>query len=1132
MADELEKAIPQEILKKGGWLIVIASACANGKAGRDEREERLKAKATELNLPTDKIAVYSADQLAEWAEDYAAASSFLYGVDEGGMLSIDEWAGQEAHQIPFTAAGAIGDELTVLRDQFFNRPFETSEPRIGYVFGQAGAGKSRFVMEAIRGSESKDSTVYLPSATADQLNLLAGYLNRTKRANLIVIADEALADTRVCDTARVQVSRFDGRMRVLLIAPRVDGGAAHDVLKFKRETDDKQLAAIVAGWFPNMPVEHVSFVVNQAESNVRMARLIAEALERGDITSTSEVFKHPEITHLLDRILGSADRQALQVVAVADSVGWTGESEAEGKMIAEKLGLVWGDVQSKVYEAHRVLGIAPQAGNRRYISPAPLGKYLAQNAWAAHPTAMRELTLELPEPGRAQLIERLQDLAGHPSTEKVAREEVEQFKLLDDFRNESRARLFRSVARVLPDVALLRLKDVLRQAKPQDIKKFGGTARRELVWELDKLSWPSKNFKNAIWSLALLAGGENETISNSATGILYSRYHIFLGGTAMPYRDRLDVLDELWESGKQELVPVILGSLERAADEHVSRFDSGYSRHQVLEPEWMPKTNGENFQAVHTAIQLCERYLQDERVAQSEAACVSLAKGYVHLLDVPKLFDSISNMIKRVVVLFPKRREELRLALKRHIRWSEETHEHNKRPFPATLDKQKQLHEELRDVTFEGRITEFVGQPSWEADEKRAIEMKQLADEVFNHPDLLDGSGGAWLTAGEAADPWAFGRALAERDESDSLLSKIWELTLKGKDDRLLGGYLTVLDEKGRKEFIDTWLDEKLVANVGIDFIFSITTKLELSKNAEERILKMLTAGKVSEFSVHWLKYGGVMDRASMEMFISSLEILCTKKEWRPVALDVFAGRVAREKDIGADQARLLKVAQDLIGDVSLIHARHMSEYEWTKLAEWYMPNDPTKVAETLLDAHLGKEDGATGSWFLQHSQASKTFLEALKARPEQVWELLAKRLEGEDAFRFTIGFPEGVIEVVPAAIVMRWASKDPEKRVRYLTRIVSIDPEKQDSLGMKLLAEFGKIDNLGYDFDAAYRSGSWSGDTSDYYDRLAKRLENCVSNTKNPIILQWLQETAEGLRTDAARERDREAEGKILRGF
>lgn len=1132
VANEVTKPIPQEILRKGGWLIVIAAACSNGAAGIADRENALIDAAKKLGLPTDKILVYSADILATWASEYPPAAAFLYDVADGGILTLEEWESEERHQLPFTPAGVMKDELLVLRDQFLDRSFDPGEPRIAYVVGQAGVGKSRFAMEAARDSKSRGSTVYLRSSKSDQINTIASYLQRNPKANLIVIADEAASDEQVWVNARMQVDRFKGRLRVLLIAPRLDREAPQDTLQFKRETDDKQLEQIVSGWFPNMPSEHKTFVVNQSERNIRMARLVGEAMDKGSITSASGLFTHPEIQGLLDRILGGADRDALSVVAAGESVGWSGEAEQEGRMIAEKLGLKWENVQRKVFEADTRLGIAPQAGSRRYISPAPLGRYLAHGLWVANTSAMRELTRELPDRGRAQLLARLQDLGNDPTTEKVAREEVEQFKLLEDFREQARARLFRSVAKVLPDAALARLKDVLKKTSHEEIKAFGGDGRRELIWELDQLSWQSKNFEDAVWSLAFLAAGENEGISNNATGVLESRFQVILGGTALPYLERLSVLDGLWNLERPELTPIILSVLKEAANDHVTRFDSGYSRTHVLEPEWQPKTNADAFQCIQGAVQAVERYIRDERISKHETACMALASAYVPLLDVPKLFESVAGILQRVIDTFPAKREEIRLVLRRHIRWHEDVAKRNRHKLPDTLNSQRELHESLRNKTFEGRVIEFVGQPSWEADVTRENEMERLAKEVFSNPRLLDGDGGKWLTAGEAGDPWTFGKALAKQDESDGLLLKIWKLTLSGTDDRLLGGYLAILEERGRKDFVDDWLDERSKGEEGHDFIFGLTTKLALSEKSQARILRMLKEEKASERSIYWLKYGGVMDKVPLDTFVTVLELLTAKKEWRPVALDVFAGRLGRAKDVNTENKRLLKVAADLVSDTALIYERHMSEYDWTQVAEWYLEHDPVKVAETLLDAHLGKANNGSGTWFLQHSQASKTFLHALKTKPDEVWKMLAKRLEGEDAFRFTIGFPEGLIDIVPNGLILKWAAEDPEKRVRYLTRIVSIEPEKEDSLGMKLLAKFGKIDDLDDDFSAAYVSGSWSGKTSDYFSRLAKRLEDALPGSKDATVQQWLKETASNLRADAVREREREEEERVLRGF
>ena len=62
---------------------------------------------------------------------------------------------------------------------------------------------------------------------------------------------------------------------------------------------------------------------------------------------------------------------------------------------------------------------------------------------------------------------------------------------------------------------------------------------------LVRLAWRSSSFHDAVKALALLAEAENETWANNASREFVARFQIFLGGTAVPYLDRMSVLDEL-----------------------------------------------------------------------------------------------------------------------------------------------------------------------------------------------------------------------------------------------------------------------------------------------------------------------------------------------------------------------------------------------------------------------------------------------------------------------------------------------------------------------------------------------------------------------------------------------------------
>src|SRR5262249_20921575 len=153
-----------------------------------------------------------------------------------------------------------------------------------------------------------------------------------------------------------------------------------------------------------------------------------------------------DIPRLLDKLLGGQPpevRRCLHVVALLSRIGWSGELEKEGQVVATFLHLDWNVVKFHVHDLNRRLGIVPQAGRFRYISPRPLGLFLALEAVSVYGDDLRNLAAQLPgDEAREAFYERLSELAEFPAARRWCREELDRFFSLCSFWEEGAARLW------------------------------------------------------------------------------------------------------------------------------------------------------------------------------------------------------------------------------------------------------------------------------------------------------------------------------------------------------------------------------------------------------------------------------------------------------------------------------------------------------------------------------------------------------------------------------------------------------------------------------------------------------------------------------------------------------------------
>ena len=402
---------------------------------------------------------------------------------------------------------------------------------------------------------------------------------------------------------RDSVERADGRIRLITIGHSPSPDPRRIPTLLLKPLEPEIMEKVIRGFYDFMPPEHVDFVVRFADGYVRLARLAADAVVRNPTMDVRGLLSRDEIRTFLDGMLGAGDRSALYVVAVLTSVGWTEDKQDEGEAIAGHFGLNWSTVRATVEDFHRRLGIVPRGGRYRYISPTPLGIHLAVEAWTIYTDRLRSLPSVLAsEEAQDAYYERLQSMASNPQAQVYAREELAFFFRLDDFVDARTVRRWSALSAADPDAAARNILRALSVATREDRTRIQDRARREVVWTLVRLAWRSSAFHDAVKSLALLAEAENETWSNNATGEFVARFQVVLGGTAVPYRTRLSVLDELLAEGRPTLASLVIKALAQVASPQASRTGIRPASDELPEMEWYPNSGSEVFECTVAAI--------------------------------------------------------------------------------------------------------------------------------------------------------------------------------------------------------------------------------------------------------------------------------------------------------------------------------------------------------------------------------------------------------------------------------------------------------------------------------------------------------------------------------------------------
>jgi hypothetical protein len=1104
---EAKKKKPREALKAGGAYVVVASAAS----GQTAAEDRLKVLREDAGrLPKEPIRVYTCETLAAWCNCYPAIAARLTGFPQGfAFLQVQQWESDPQFSQPYHASEETARDMAAVREGLSLAARGTSHV---HIWGHPGVGKTRLALEIVRADALRLFTIYLPVYSIDVVSLLAQF-RPAPQTHLIVVVDETPGEAVPLLGPHVRLA--DGRVRLLTIGPSPPADSYGIQTLALRPLGPEAMRRVVREQAPALPEEHVGFVVRFADGYVKLARIVCDALaDDPDIQGLELLQQRRDVAHLMDRLLSGlppSARGSLHVVALLSRVGWEGDAAREGQVVADCLGKDWQEVKRDVHRAHQQLGIAPLAGRLRYISPRPLALYLALEALQCSRDELRKLPEQLPtEAAREAFYRRLGELAEFPAAAAWVRQEIDRFFSLPDLQSASAARVWSHLALADPGHAAARMREILQSASPAEKQAFG-EGRREVVWALVKLAWRRDSFEDAMLALAELAVAENESFNNNATGEFCARFQVVLGGTEVPYRERLAVLDQLLNRSEPAYQRLAVQALCRTAYLDETRLCHGEDHGiRPVRPEWHPD-HREAMAARREAVRRLSE-LAGRGEAWLEEALVAAAHAMLRLLSHGGLPDEVSELVKTIATHYPRYREALRRDVAQHLELLTPAGE---RISEQVLGALTALHASLVDPSSEGRLRQFVGRRQWDAPESPPG-LRQLVEDFQSDPMLIDRHL-AWLTSGEAENAWEFGRLLGERDRDGRLLGRMTSRAGRGSDLRLACAYLAGLATHRAPGWLANWLDGRLTVEPPDDeLVLEVTWRTGADENAARRVIELVRRGHLPAERFACLAYSNWAAVLDLGILHDLLEELVRHPKLRPTALMLLRRRLHRH---AADLSALTPLAARLVSDPALV-LDSRSEV-WADVASHLAPTHAREVARTILAAHARRE----GS-FLRFSLAANTLRQCAAHDPTGVWAELAPYLEGNKRAHFyVIGFPEGVIDVLPRDSVLEWAATSPDRRGSVVAHLAVPDFSRDDSLAAMLADRYGDREAVGSALFARLTTGGTWGSLSGRWSGLAARMEGTSRTTRLPGLRRWSRRAGEWLRGMEARDRDAEAE-------
>jgi hypothetical protein len=1113
LTGEVTKPIPRDTLLGGGRFVVIASASTNGKKGERDRRAKLIADAEKAGIPIGEIEVFGSERLATWCNLHPAIAAHWAGRPDG-LWTFDDWSNSDEHQVPWQQPTGIESEFDSRRAAF---QFGNGTVFHLHIKGPPGVGKTRFALELCRGAPWRSEVIYIRQATDFRLAELIDSVASEADVQLVVVADEVQPEQ--LRPLRDSVGRSNGRIRLITIGHCSTADPIRIPVVAIRPLERPVMLEVVRGWYPTLPHEHANFAVRFADGYVRLARLAADAVVQNPSMDVRGLLGREEIHGFLDRMLGPGDRRALYVVAVLTSVGWTDEKQVEGQLVANHLGQDWSSVRAQVENLHTRFGITPRGGRYRCISPTPLGVYLALEAWKIYPDLLKSLPTVLPsEDARDAYYQRLQSIASNPQAREFAREQLAFFFRIDDFVDARAVRRWAALSSADPGLAARNALKALSDANLEDRRRIEGDARRQIVWDLVRLAWHQSSFHDAVMALALLAEAENETWANNASAQFVISFQINLGGTAVPYMRRLEVLDELLAANRPSLVRLVVKALAQAATPDGGRIETDPIWDELPEQEWQPRTPKEHFDCVETAMERLSN-LTKLGIADIEDDLVAVGKDMAPLLREKPVRTLVADFISAVREAYPSAREPLRRSIAKTI---EDERRYWKTLSTEDLATLEQLHHRFEDTSLGSRLQQHLAQES--LDQEEQIDLKPLAGDLISDPDAL-AEHWPWLTSGDAADGWRLGQALAAMDPNGRLAETLALLSGSGSDLRVIGGYMNSQCQALGNHWYEAWLKSQSKRDPKpVNLLFDVAWRCGSNATAALLLAETIRSEKVNPAVVGHLGFGPFGKDLPLEVLDQLLEAMAQTGH-HETAVEMLINRMnfsPHELDHWKPLCLRLAITPDLIRGVQAAH------FYWKDAVRRLLPDHARDIAAAILSQHQNRDSGRP--WLIAHSGAEEVLRTCIDQDPSGAWQAIQPHLSSPLNAEFAIGLPSGILAKVPPDDIRKWMAEQHEDRAPLIAQLCGTAISRDSTLSSIVLGQFGDDERVADSFFSQYISGASWGPLSSRWNTLAQYLEKVAARTKLPKLRRWAQKYADTLRGYAQAERQREEEEDLHR--
>lgn len=1125
-SDILDKPRIMEAIKAGHAVIFLI---ARDRGDGFEAQVLMEAQKLGVPIKEGQLKVLTGSTLATLIQSIPALAAGVQELDMH-LLRFDDWAGEEPFRNPYQADTNLKARLGELRSML-----EVPRARVRIV-GSPGNGKTRTVLEAIRGTGKEGITLYAhqPQEVSGQL---LQYLRNTPDVMCLLVVDEVDDDN--AHDLRSKCDTMPHGVGLILIGIDASGRPQPETVQVEGLTEDLLVKTIDA-ITPGLPEGVAREIAEVCERSPKLAVLIAKRISQDpSLVSPALRLRDRTIQKALEVYLDIDDDDlfALSAIALLERVGWTGQVEQESVALYEALGMDPALSRGRVEQLHERYGIAPLAGRFRYISPGILGDHLAARrltGWTA--IGLKEFFDKIGSTMSESFSRRIRRLAAAIENRAIVEVAVlgdrGPFRDINELEQSGMAALLKNLAGPFPHGTIRALDRIIGAATPEQLK-VSTQCRRDMVWALEELLWREDIFELAARLVLRLALTENETWANNATGLWRETFQTMLGRTAAALESRLRVLKHAAKDTNQESRLLAAVALQNALKiQQITRHGIPPKDIPGMPvEEWRPATYGEWIDAILRYLDLVRDLVLDREQTVRIAAVDALAESLDAAIKFPGVLLKWMEIARLLISTDYELRGRLAKAIDSEI-WRAKTKQEQAdvESTDLTIGKERSdvegevaqrlqavevLMLELLGNSFSSRLRWIAEREHWhfhadieEGQRRRHKEIEGLAQEAIATPTLMD-TEWEWLLHQQGTFSDELVEILGHLDLDRLFASKINGLA---ETDPIAIGWasryeIANAEATGSPERLDILIDQFRSAKDQGDRIFDLLLRTGYSSKRFYVLKELFSTGAIETSRLDRLTWSQWRDALTPSQVIDLLTKLLQQGakissliSFIEAYLHVHLSALNELREIGI---KLLRGGPETDRNERTMHA-----YHWEQLAKRLVKENPDEIAEAVL-GEIARRQSSIQHGLVEVLQTAWN----LTDKGKLFRKVIAPWLEIDTTEAWWVRRAiERVLSLDHVGIenLAHWVSERPDVRAVRLAEIIGA-PSGRPSDAHAMLLERFRDQDVGSRFYGAFISGAWSGLAS---ARTRGKLEEAKAwlDDNRPVIREWAKNVVKSL--------------------